>query len=144
MVYGFAALLILGALIGDSEETNEAVPAAEAVQEEAPRNGSPDQAIDPERVALERARDRLRKERARLRRERAQARREQPVAPPAPEPEAEASCHPSYDPCLDTNAADYDCENGSGDGPMYTGFVTVTGSDDYDLDSDGDGTGCES
>jgi len=27
---------------------------------------------------------------------------------------------------------------------MYTGFVTVKGSDDYDLDSDGDGTGCES
>ena len=55
-----------------------------------------------------------------------------------------ASCHPSYDPCLDPNASDYDCEGGSGDGPMYTGFVTVKGSDDYDLDSDGDGTGCES
>jgi hypothetical protein len=53
-------------------------------------------------------------------------------------------CHPSYDPCLDPNASDYDCEGGSGDGPGYTGFVTVKGPDEYGLDSDGDGTGCES
>lgn len=54
-----------------------------------------------------------------------------------------SSCHPSYDPCLDPNASDYDCEGGSGDGPSYTGEVTVTGPDDYDLDSDSDGIGCE-
>jgi hypothetical protein len=69
------------------------------------------------------------------------------AAAPEPEPEvapAAADCHPSYDPCLDPNASDYDCEGGSGDGPEYTGYVTVTGSDDYGLDSDGDGTGCES
>jgi hypothetical protein len=53
-------------------------------------------------------------------------------------------CHPDYDPCLDPNASDYDCENGSGDGPEYTGLVTVKrGSDPYDLDRDGDGTGCD-
>lgn len=60
-----------------------------------------------------------------------------------PEPDATA-CHPSYKgACLDSDAYDYDCEGGSGDGPMYTGFVTVTGPDDYELDNDGDGTGCE-
>ena len=32
---------------------------------------------------------------------------------------------------------------GTGDGPEYTGFVRVTGSDPYGLDADGDGTGCE-
>jgi hypothetical protein len=58
--------------------------------------------------------------------------------------EAASACHPSYDPCLNPNASDYDCEGGSGDGPEYTGYVTVSGSDDYGLDSDGDGTGCES
>lgn len=60
------------------------------------------------------------------------------------EPAPTANCHPSYNPCLDPNASDYDCTRGSGDGPEYTGFVTVNGPDDYGLDSDGDGTGCES
>ncbi len=59
-----------------------------------------------------------------------------PVAPPT------QNCTPGYDPCL-TPASDYDCAGGSGDGPMYTGFVRVTGYDPYDLDADGDGTGCE-
>ncbi len=41
-------------------------------------------------------------------------------------------------------ASDYDCAGGSGDGPKYTGPVTVKGgSDPYDLDRDGDRTGCE-
>jgi hypothetical protein len=40
-------------------------------------------------------------------------------------------------------ASDVDCAGGSGDGPAYTGPVTVTGSDIYDLDSDSDGTACE-
>lgn len=40
-------------------------------------------------------------------------------------------------------ASDYDCAGGSGDGPEYTGFVRVTGSDPYGLDSDNDGVGCE-
>jgi len=66
------------------------------------------------------------------------------IAAQEEEEAAAASCHPSYDPCLDPNASDYDCSGGSGDGPEYTGFVTVSGPDDYGLDSDGDGTGCES
>jgi hypothetical protein len=61
-----------------------------------------------------------------------------PVVAPPP-----ASCTPGYSPCL-TPASDYDCAGGSGDGPAYTGFVRVTGSDPYDLDADGDGLACES
>jgi hypothetical protein len=55
------------------------------------------------------------------------------------------SCEPSYpDDCLDPDAADYDCEGGSGDGPEYvSGPIRVEGSDPFRLDSDGDGIGCE-
>lgn len=53
-------------------------------------------------------------------------------------------CHPSYvGACLDPSMSDYDCLGGSGDGPGYTGPVTVVGYDEYDLDRDGDGYGCE-
>lgn len=60
--------------------------------------------------------------------------------------ESEASeCDPNYaGACLDPSAYDYDCAGGSGDGPDYTGPVTVVGEDHYGLDSDGDGSGCES
>ena len=51
-------------------------------------------------------------------------------------------CTPGYDPCLPP-MSDYDCAGGSGNGPGYTGAVTVTGSDPYGLDADGDGYGCE-
>jgi endonuclease YncB( thermonuclease family) len=58
---------------------------------------------------------------------------------------AEPTCHPSYTgACLDPNASDYDCADGEGDGPLYTGVVKVVGDDVYDLDRDGDGIGCES
>ena len=63
---------------------------------------------------------------------------QQPALEPAPG--TNSSC--DYDPCLPP-AADYDCAGGSGDGPEYTGRVTVTGSDPYGLDADGDGVGCE-
>jgi resuscitation-promoting factor RpfB len=63
------------------------------------------------------------------------------TAKPAPEP-APTNCTAGYSPCLPP-APDYDCAGGSGDGPKYTGRVTVTGSDPYDLDSDNDGVGCE-
>lgn len=62
-----------------------------------------------------------------------------PVAAPQPA----ATCTSGYSPCL-APASDYDCAGGSGDGPRYTGYVTVTGSDPYDLDADGDGVACES
>jgi hypothetical protein len=55
-----------------------------------------------------------------------------------------SECDPNYSgACLDPYAADYDCAGGSGDGPEYTGPVTVVGSDHYGLDSDGDGSACE-
>lgn len=64
------------------------------------------------------------------------------VAKPRPEPAA--NCHPSYTgACLDPNASDYDCAGGSGDGPKYTGTVTVVGPDVFGLDGDSDGVGCE-
>jgi beta-lactam-binding protein with PASTA domain len=59
-----------------------------------------------------------------------------------PAPESSNNCTPGYLPCLPP-ASDYDCLGGTGDGPAYTGFVRVTGSDPYGLDSDGDGFGCE-
>jgi hypothetical protein len=52
-------------------------------------------------------------------------------------------CHPDYGGCLDPDAYDYDCAGGSGDGPKYTGYVTVKGADPFGLDADGDGGGCE-
>ena len=52
-------------------------------------------------------------------------------------------CHPSYSPCLDASASDYDCAGGSGNGPYYTGRVRVIGPDVFRLDTDGDGWGCE-
>jgi hypothetical protein len=58
--------------------------------------------------------------------------------------EAAPGCDPNYaGACLDPNAYDYDCEGGEGNGPEYTGRVTVVGADHYDLDRDGDGKGCE-
>lgn len=59
------------------------------------------------------------------------------------EEESASECDPNYSGCLDPNASDYDCEGGSGDGPLYTGTVEVLGVDHYGLDRDGDGIGCE-
>jgi hypothetical protein len=68
------------------------------------------------------------------------------TAPPPPPqtaaPAPPSGCHPSYDPCVPI-ASDVDCLGGSGDGPEYTGTVTVIGPDVYDLDRDSDGVGCE-
>ena len=66
------------------------------------------------------------------------------LPPPPPPPAQPANCDPNYKgACLDPNASDYDCVGGSGNGPKYTGTVTVVGYDHYGLDSDGDGIGCE-
>ena len=54
------------------------------------------------------------------------------------------SCDPNYTgACLDPSSPDYDCAGGSGNGPDYTGRVTVVGDDHFGLDADGDGVGCE-
>jgi hypothetical protein len=73
-------------------------------------------------------------------RARARAKQRQEAAPPAaPEP----NCDPNYSGCLDPNASDYDCAGGSGDGPKYTGTVTVLGDDHYDLNRDDDNIACD-
>jgi hypothetical protein len=59
------------------------------------------------------------------------------------EEELASECDPNYSGCLDPYSSDYDCSNGSGDGPDYTGTVEVLGEDHYGLDDDGDGTGCD-
>jgi endonuclease YncB( thermonuclease family) len=67
-----------------------------------------------------------------------------PPSPESPPPKAVSNCHPSYEgACLNPDASDYDCAGGSGNGPEYTGYVTVVGYDEYGLDADGDGGGCE-
>jgi hypothetical protein len=54
------------------------------------------------------------------------------------------ACDPNYEgDCLDPDASDYDCAAGDGDGPLYSGPVTVVGDDPHDLDRDGNGYGCE-
>ena len=56
----------------------------------------------------------------------------------------ESACDPSYEgECLNANASDYDCSDGSGDGPEYAGEVVVVGNDHFGLDLDADGIGCE-
>ncbi|HEV2813838.1 MAG TPA: hypothetical protein VGW10_11360, partial [Solirubrobacteraceae bacterium] len=75
---------------------------------------------------------------AQRREEREQAREERAAAA------ATENCHPSYEgACLDPNASDYDCEGGSGDGPMYTGTVRLVGPDVWDLERDDDGIACD-
>jgi hypothetical protein len=107
----------------------------------------------------ERARARRKAERqARARRARAARRQRErerlaalaAIETPEPEPAlAEASssggdCDPNYEgACLDPSSSDYDCEGGSGDGPDYTGPVTVVGDDPYDLNRDDDPYACE-
>jgi hypothetical protein len=55
---------------------------------------------------------------------------------------AGSECDPNYSgACLNPHAPDYDCAGGSGNGPYYTGEVTVVGEDHFGLDADGDGIG---
>ncbi len=90
-----------------------------------------------------------RRHRARVRAEEAQRRaaeeaEAEELASEVASSEEENECDPNYSgACLDPYAADYDCEGGSGNGPEYTGLVTVVGEDHYGLDADSDGRGCE-
>ncbi|HWV83930.1 MAG TPA: hypothetical protein VNZ62_00660 [Capillimicrobium sp.] len=63
---------------------------------------------------------------------------------PEPDSTGGSECDPNYEgACLDPYSYDYDCENGTGDGPDYTGEVYVVGDDHFDLDRDGDGVACD-
>jgi len=157
LVFAFVALLLGGC--GESEEANDGIHRGGRMERQAQRH----------RAAMHRARMR---QRARIaarqrrqvmaaRRHRMHVRAEAARRHAAEEAEAEElaaqeasaeataeeearECDPNYvGACLDPNVSDYDCEGGSGDGPMYTGTVTVVGEDHYGLDSDSDGTGCE-
>lgn len=94
-------------------------------------------------MAARRHRMQVRAEQAQ-RRATEQAEAEESAAEEAAAEEEASECDPNYSgACLDPYASDYDCAGGSGDGPEYTGTVTVVGEDHYGLDSDSDGTGCE-
>jgi hypothetical protein len=80
---------------------------------------------------------------ARETREREQEDREYEDALQEEEELTAEECDPNYSGCLDPSASDYDCEGGSGDGPLYTRTVEVLGVDHYGLDDDGDGIGCD-
>lgn len=85
----------------------------------------------------------MRRHRAAMRRLHAREARRAAAANKAASKSSE--CDPNYSgACLDPYASDYDCEGGSGNGPDYTGEVTVVGVDHYGLDANGNGIGCES
>ncbi|MBN1530174.1 MAG: hypothetical protein JW895_14030 [Thermoleophilaceae bacterium] len=140
-------LLVFGATVGCS--TDDASSSADSATQDAAQSAK--RAREKLEAKVQRLAARLARRAeavARRKRERkleAQALAEQTadIAPEPVEPEPAESCHSDYDPCLDPNAYDYDCEGGEGNGPEYTGQVTVKGSDPYDLDSDDDGLGCE-
>lgn len=53
-------------------------------------------------------------------------------------------CHPSYSACLKPDAVDYDCEGGTGNGPLFVkGPLQVLGDDVFGLDRNGNLTACE-
>jgi len=86
----------------------------------------------------------MRRHRAAMRRFHAEEAARTAEAEEASTEEASSECDPNYSgACLDPYASDYDCEGGSGNGPDYTGEVTVVGVDHYGLDREGDGIGCE-
>jgi hypothetical protein len=77
-------------------------------------------------------------------REQAAAARRAANAAPASSSGSSGGCNPNYSgACLKQGAGDYDCAGGSGDGPNYTGTVSVVGYDEFDLDRDGDGIACD-
>lgn len=151
-VVGVIALLLLVGIGCGSDDNSEAQEAAEVQRElkEAKRQAAMRRARAETRREARRRQIRLEVKRERQARQREARRREARGARLAEaeeeraESESSSSCDPNYTgACLDPAASDYDCEGGSGDGPYYTGIVTVTGEDRHGLDSDSDGVGCE-
>jgi membrane protein involved in colicin uptake len=154
VLIGVACLALTGVAGCGSNADEEGSNAAREAREARVVAGEEEAELRAERRsearALRRAaRRQARRVAARERREAARraaeerAREEQRQVESEAPPEA-PKCHSSYEgACLDPSASDYDCEGGSGDGPLYTGTVTVVGPDEYGLDSNGDGVGCE-
>lgn len=141
------ALLLIGVGCGsadrsESQSLAEAHHSREAQRQRAQRQAALRHArAHAQREAARRHARRVRREHERqVREHREQVAKERAEA----KKEAEANCDPNYSgACLDPTASDYDCAGGSGNGPYYTGTVTVVGEDHYGLDTDGDGIGCE-
>jgi hypothetical protein len=142
----FVALGALGCGSGGDSAQAEREAARQAAEER--RTAARHRALEARRAAAMRMRQAARR-RAKLeaaRRRIREARRQRSAKARRTETarKAESECDPNYSgACLDPYASDYDCEGGSGDGPEYTGPVTVVGEDHYGLDGDGDGYGCE-
>jgi len=145
LCFGFA---LVGAGCGASDETSNIEQEArqqaglevrQAAAQRRHREARRIRALERRAAAHRRAERAAARERAR---EQSEARKQAEAEESA---EAEASeCDPNYSgACLDPYASDYDCEGGSGNGPDYTGPVSVVGVDHYGLDADGDGYGCE-
>ena len=164
--YGAAALVLLILILPIGARSVSEPKMAAASRAPSPAAES----IVTEEDAQDRARERAARKAERMRERREAARREKArraraarrkrerervaalaaIETPEPEPavaEVAASggnCDPNYEgACLDPNSADYDCEGGSGDGPDYTGPVTVVGDDHYGLNRDPDSLACE-
>lgn len=133
----------------DTTQANRAEAKREVVRERAAaRHQARTQARQRHRAEARRQRARAARQaaaaEARAEAERAAARAEEVEREEAEAEEEASECDPNYaGACLDPYASDYDCADGSGDGPEYTGTVSVVGEDHYGLDADGDGTGCE-
>jgi membrane protein involved in colicin uptake len=157
----FVALLLLGLLLAafaatgcGSEPSDNSTQGAAATQHA--RELAQQRAAQRRAKARREARIRVRKAQARqarraaVRQERAEQRQAEAEEVAAVHAEEEATeeesseCDPNYaGACLEPSASDYDCEGGSGDGPYYTGTVSVVGEDRHGLDANSNGVGCE-
>lgn len=172
-IYGFFALLVIGAAAPNSKKRASPVAGVRAI---APRPSSqamgqqqrlPSGTVNRRQTRRVRSQATARSESAAGRRRegpkprsgaahagatRSASSRRTPTARPAPTTTPvssgssgdQAACTPGYSPCIPPGS-DVDCAGGSGNGPRYVqGPVQVTGSDPYRLDADGDGVGCDS
>jgi hypothetical protein len=151
LVLALVALVVIAGC-GEGEETTAGQGGQASLERQAAQQRAAVRRAKIRREARAAAR-RQRRQAAARRRHRAEVRQvraaeaEQRAAERAEEEavEKEASeCDPNYSgACLDPYAYDYDCEGGSGDGPEYTGTVTVVGEDHFGLDANSNGVGCE-
>lgn len=151
--------LVITALtvVGCGSESSDGAETQRAAEVQQARERAREHAVQRRAEARRESRVRARQAKARqarliaVREERAEQRKAETEEAAAIIAEEEAAaeeesseCDPSYaGACLDRFASDYDCEGGSGDGPLYTGTVSVVGEDHYGLDANSNGVGCE-